>query len=182
MTLADIAGHWAEDNIQKALELGIASGYKDDTFRPDRSITRAEFCKFVISALGYSPVNNPQLSFKDRRDIPAWAGGYVARAVEKGIVSGYGDGRFKPAREITREEMASMLVRAMDLQREADDKNNVWLNFRDYRQIQSWARGAVVVAVEKGLIKGYADNTFGPLRKASRAEAVTMLIKMQDKI
>lgn len=182
LTFNDIDGHWAENNIQKAVELGIASGYRDNTFRPDRTVTRAEFSKFVVSALGLSPVSSPRLSFKDRNDIPDWARGFVARAVEKGIVSGYSDGKFKPAREITREEMASMLVRAMNLQREADAKRDTWLNFNDYRQIQNWARGAVAVAVEQGLIKGYAGNTFGPARKASRAEAVTMIVKMLDKI
>lgn len=182
LTLSDIDGHWAEDNIQKAVELGIASGYNDKNFRPDRTVTRAEFCRFLVSALGYSPVSNPKPAFKDYSKIPDWARGSVARAYEKGIVSGYSDGEFKPGRAITREEMASMLVRAMNLQREADAKNNSRVDFEDYRQIQKWSRGAVVVAVERGLIKGYTDNTFGPARKASRAEAVTMIVKMLDSI
>ncbi len=180
--LNDIAGHWAEYNMQKALELGIAGGYKDRSFRPDRTVSRVEFARFVVSALGLSPENNPQLYFRDRKAIPAWAEGYVARAVETGIISGYSDGTFKPGREITREEMASILIRALRLQREAEIKNNGWWSFNDYPQIQSWARGAVAVAVEKGLIKGYADNTFGPARKATRAEAVTTIVKMRDNI
>lgn len=178
LVLSDISGHWAEYNIQKALELGISDGYKDKTFRPDRTITRAEFCRFVVSALGYSQVNSPKLGFRDRNAIPSWARGFVARAVEKGIVSGYSDGKFKPDRPISREEMASMLIRAMGLQNEANTRKNNWLNFNDYRQIQPWARGTVVVAVEKGIIKGYDGNNLGPARKASRAEAVTMIIKM----
>lgn len=180
MILSDITGHWAQQNILRVVEEGIASGYEDNSFRPDRTITRTEFCKFVVSAMDYTPMSNPQLNFKDSGNIPAWARGYVARAIEEGIISGYSDNTFRPSKEITREEMASLLVRAMGLQSLAETKKNGSLGFKDSSQVQSWSRGAVAVAVEKGLIRGYQDNTFGPRRKASRAEAVTMIVKMLD--
>lgn len=180
LVLNDIAGHWAERNIQKVLDLGITSGYSDGTFRPDRTITRAEFCKFVIAAMGLSPVQNPELTFSDRRNIPDWARGYIARAVNEGIISGYDDNTFRADREISRQEMASMLIRALKLQAEARARQNYSLDFHDAGQIQSWAKGAVVLAVEKGLISGYADNSFGPARKATRAEAITMIVKFMD--
>lgn len=178
--LNDISGHWAEYNIQKVLEMGVTSGYEDKTFRPGRTITRAEFCRFVVAALGYSTETNPKLSFKDSSSIPVWAKGSVAKAVEKGIVTGYNDNTFRPSREITREEMASILIRAMNLQSEANSSQNKELYFNDASGIQSWARGAVVVAVNRGLVKGYSDNTFGPRLSATRAEAITMIVKMLD--
>lgn len=180
LVLRDISGHWAEYNIQKALENGVTGGYEDNTFRPGKSVTRAEFCKFVIAAMGLSPVQNPELTFSDRRKIPEWARGYIARAVNEGIISGYDDNTFRADREISRQEMASMLIRALKLQAEARARQNYSLNFQDVGQIQSWAKGAVVLAVEKGLISGYADNSFGPARKATRAEAITMIVKFMD--
>lgn len=176
--LRDIIGHWAEENILEIFDLGITTGYEDKTFRPDKTITRAEFCRFVISALKLQPETSPKLNFKDSGSIPDWAKGYIATAVKQKIISGYSDGTFKPSREISREEMASILVRAMGLQDEADLALNEDLFFDDSYRVQLWARGAVYIAVEQGIVSGYEDNTFNPARKASRAEAATMIVNM----
>ncbi len=176
--LNDIAGHWAEMNIQKVAELDITRGYQDGTFKPNKTITRAEFAKFVVSALGLSPVSDPELNFKDNNSIPTWAKGYIARAIKEDIISGYADNTFKANKQITRQEMASMLVRALGLQEMAASRQNSSLNFDDAGGIESWARGAVSLAVEKGLLKGYSDNTFGPRKNATRAEAATMIVKL----
>ncbi len=178
-SVKDISGHWAEFNIQKGLETGLINGYNDRTFRPDRTVTRSEFCKMVVLALGYKPASNPYLPFKDRKIIPDWAEGYIARAVDKGLIDGYSDETFRPNRQITREEMAAILIRAAGLEDEAEDARNDRLGFRDAAQVQKWARGAIVIAVEKDIISGYPNNTFGPGRRASRAEAVTMLLKAE---
>lgn len=61
-------------------------------------------------------------------------------------------------------EMASILIRAMDLQDIADSSRDDFISFKDANRISSWARGSVVVAVEKGVINGYSDNTFGRSR------------------
>jgi fibronectin type 3 domain-containing protein len=178
--LTDITGHWAQANILRVVELGIASGYNDRTFKPNKTITRAEFCKFVVSGLGYSAISNPELNFADNSSMPSWAKGFVARAVQKNIISGYNDNTFRPNKEITRQEMVSILIRAKNLESQAVAAKDKTLTFKDAGQIQSWARGAVIVAAEKGLLRGYSDNTFGALRKATRAEAVTMIIKMRE--
>jgi len=176
----DIRGHWAENNIRRAIDIGVTSGYEDRTFRPNRTITRAEFCKFVVSSLGYSPAVSPQLKFKDAGSIPQWARGFVTTAVAKGLISGYNDGTFQAGRQISRMEMASILIRAMNLEDIADSSRDDFIKFSDANQIPNWARGSVVIAIEKGVINGYSDNTFGPVKSATRAEAVTMIIKMLD--
>jgi len=99
--------------------------------------------------------------------------------VDKGLIDGYTDDTFRPSRQITREEMAVILIRAAGLEDEADDARNDGLDFRDEAQVQKWARGAVVIAVEKEIISGYPNDNFGPGRHASRAEAVTMLLKAE---
>lgn len=179
-TLTDIEAHWAKNNIKRAIQSKITSGYSDQTFRPNRTVTRAEFCSFVVSALGYQPVISPNLKFKDSSSIPDWARGFVAKAVETGLISGYSDSSFKPNRQITRQEMASIIVRAMSLENEVVSKQNERLGFRDAAQIRGWAKGSVMVAVERRVIKGYEDNTFKPNKSATRAEAVTMILNMVD--
>lgn len=179
--LTDINNHWAENNIKRAVELGLTKGYENQTFQPNRNITRAEFCRFMVAALNYEPVSNPQLSFTDSGSIPAWSRGYIGRAVEKGLISGYSDGSFRANQEITRQEMAAIIVNAMNLSNEAKLKQNNTIQFRDAARIQKWARGSVIIAVESQIIKGYSDNTFRPTNTATRAEAVTMVINMIDK-
>lgn len=191
--LADTANHWAEINIVKLVEAGVAGGYGDNTFRPDKTITRAEFTKFVVTAVGLSGGKNgrsgrntgrsggeQEISFTDSGRIPDWAKESVAAAVKAGIISGYADGTFKPDRLVSREEMAVMLVRALNLEAEAAKKDGAALSFADNYAVSSWARGAVAVAVEKGLVSGYGDNSFKPYKNASRAEAATMIIKFMD--
>jgi hypothetical protein len=69
---SDIAGHWGEERIKQAAEKGIVSGYPDGTFKPNRTVTRAEFAVMLMNTL------NPQgegtkLNFTDGADIGAWA-------------------------------------------------------------------------------------------------------------
>lgn len=179
INVADTGNHWAEIKIQRLVEAGVTRGYADNTFRPDRTITRAEFAKFVAAAAGL-PRAPKALNFTDKNRIPAWAEQSVADAVYAGVISGYANGTFQPDRLITREEMAVILVRALNLQSEADKKQNSPLNFDDAYAINSWARGAVVVALEKGLISGYEDNSFRPRKNASRAEAATMTVRFME--
>lgn len=178
--LLDIYNHWAKNNITRAVQLGITKGYENQTFQPNRNITRAEFCKFVVAALGHEPASDYQLNFTDSGSIPAWSRGFVSTAVEKGLISGYSDGSFRANREITRQEMAAIIINAMNLNNEAKLKQNNKSGFKDAARIQTWARGSVIVAVEKQIIKGYSDNTFRPTNTATRAEAVTMIINMID--
>jgi hypothetical protein len=191
--LADTSNHWAEINIVKLVEAGIAGGYGDNTFRPDKTITRVEFTQFVVTAVGIAGGKNSrsgrntgragdqqEINFTDDGTIPEWAKESVAAAVKAGIISGYGDGTFKPDRPVSREEMAVILVRALSLQAEAAKKDGAALSYADNYAVSSWARGAVAVAVEKGLVSGYGDNSFKPYRNASRAEAATMITKFME--
>ncbi|HRX22015.1 MAG TPA: S-layer homology domain-containing protein, partial [Syntrophomonadaceae bacterium] len=73
---------------------------------------------------------------------------------------------------ITREQMAVMIVKAAQLQ-----TSNGELEFADRDQISSWAADAIAAAVQNQLISGYPDNTFRPGQGASRAEAVTVILK-----
>lgn len=191
--IVDTAGHWAEINIQKLVEAGVAGGYADNSFRPNKTITRAEFIRFVVAAAGLSgnstgkiggntgkSGSNQELNFTDNYRIPDWAKESIAAAVKAGIISGYADGTFQPYKSITREEMAVILVRALNLQADATKKQSSQLSFDDDYAVSGWARGAVAVAVEKGVISGYADDSFKPIKNATRAEAATMVVRLMD--
>jgi hypothetical protein len=167
----DIAGHWAADNINELVSLGAIAGYPDGTFRPDSSITRAEFATVLAQAFKLAPQNGKVFT-----DTAAhWARDYIATAAANGIVSGYDDTTFGPDRLITREQMAMMVVKAAGLSPKAGETS-----FADSGSISLWAGEAVSTAVENGIIGGYPDNTVRPLGNASRAEAATVIVRIKN--
>ncbi len=93
--------------------LGVFTGYEDGNLHPDWSITRMEFAAIIIRALGYDTgIGQMETGFSD---VPAslWGSGYVKMAYDLGIVSGYGDGTFRPNNKITESESIKMIVAAL---------------------------------------------------------------------
>ncbi|MZQ81105.1 hypothetical protein GQF01_03015 [Paenibacillus sp. 5J-6] len=174
--LSDITGHWAELSIKQAVSHRIVSGYSDGTFKPDLAVTRAEFAVMLINTLKRQGKGAP-LSFTDTAKIGIWAQKEVAQAVQAGIISGYEDGSFRPDAEITRPEMASMIAKALSLTIDL----NTTTNFADDQEIPQWAKGAVAAIKQLGIIEGKGENEFAPAANTTRAEAVTVLLKMSFK-
>lgn len=167
--LTDIQGHWAGQQISAWYEKGLAGGYEDGTFRPDKSITRAEFITLVNRVFGFTqqkPVN-----FKDVNEGD-WYYEEIAKANAVGYISGYADGTMKPNNQITRQEVASILTRVLKtkLANTADIAK-----FADYGSIPEWSRGAINTVVNQGYMSGYPDNTFKPTRPITRAESIAVL-------
>ncbi|TEB08062.1 Endo-1,4-beta-xylanase A precursor [Pelotomaculum schinkii] len=165
--LKDITGHWAMDNINQLVALGAISGYPDGTFKPDNSITRAEFAAVLVKA--FKLENKGGGVFADT--AAHWAKDYIAAAAANGVVNGYDSGTFGPDDLITREQMAVMIVKAAKLPAVAGEPQ-----FADNGSISGWAREAIAAATESGIMKGYPDNTVKPLGNATRAEAVTVIV------
>lgn len=168
----DMAGHWSETNVYAAAATGFVNGYANGTFQPDRNVTRAEFAIMLGKALDLEP--GQRTRFADDGDIPEWARGYVAAAVQAGWIDGYDDGTFRPDRDINREEMAIIAARAGKLAMSADGTTG----FEDDEVISAWAKGAVAAARQQGVITGMGDGTFRPQGFATRAQAVTVILKL----
>jgi len=169
----DIAGHWAQEYIEKLIKRGFINGYNDGTIKPNNSITRAEIVKILVSAAGYEPSGKKASSFADNNKIPSWAMGYVITAAEKGIVKGYDGNEFRPSGLVTRAEMTVMIMRALGY--EMTDKNV--LKFKDTNTIPSWAAGYISKAYEMKIVQGYTDNEFKPNKVITRAEAFVIIEK-----
>ncbi|WP_256762103.1 S-layer homology domain-containing protein [Cohnella sp. WQ 127256] len=172
-SLTDISGHWAEANIKKAVNSGIVKGYSDASFKPNATVTRAEFAVMLMNALK-PQVEGTALTFTDTSKIGAWAQKAVAQAVQADIIKGNNDGTFRPNAEVTRAEMAVMIARAMSLSSEG----NTVTGFADDKNIPTWAKGAVAAMKKLNLVEGKGTNQFDPTAPATRAEAVTILLKM----
>lgn len=171
----DITGHWAESTIIKAVEQGVVNGYPDDTFKPDRTVARAEFAVMLMNALKPS-VKGSQLSFQDSNTIGLWATQSVSKCVELGIITGYPAGTFRPNKTINHAEMIVMIVRAANL----SFNENETTGYIDDAEIPTWAKGAIAVA-ELYSIPGYiTDNRFKSNDLSTRAESITSILNMMN--
>jgi len=97
--------------------MGVFTGYPDGTVRPADAITRAQFCKVVVEAMGHGGVAAGLVMtpppFADADQIPTWAWGYVNAAYALGIVKGDTAGNFNPNNNVLVQEAVTMLVRAL---------------------------------------------------------------------
>ncbi|MGB9920709.1 MAG: Ig-like domain-containing protein [Moorellales bacterium] len=174
--LRDLAGHWAENDILALVARGIVGGYPDRSFRPNQPVTRAEFTALLVRALGLR--ERPDGTFVDC--VGRWYAGAVEAAHRAGLVVGTRESRFEPEREITRQEMAVIMARALEKRGVQTAPGNLQV-FSDAALISPWAQKQAAQAVGAGIVRG-ADGRFLPLRSATRAEAVVMLKRLLDKI
>ncbi|GMK40372.1 hypothetical protein PCCS19_34280 [Paenibacillus sp. CCS19] len=174
LTFTDVKGHWAEASIYEAVRVGFVTGYADATFKPNLEVTRAEFAAMIVRALQIKTSDGKGLTFEDNNAIPVWARAYVQTAVEAGLITGYKDNAFGANRKITRAEMSAIIVRALP----QESSSTIPLQFADLDQIPAWAIPSVKTAAELGIMKGNTHNQFVPHAPATRAEAVTVILRM----
>lgn len=166
---ADTKDHWAEKQISNWVDNELIAGYPDGTFKPNNSITRAEFAVLANKACGYTA--SAPVTFSDVNTTD-WYYGEVARAVAAGYISGYPDGTFKPNGEITRQEVAVVIARILELDTSGVDILSV---FKDAEAIPEWSQGFVNAVVAAEYMRGYPDQTFQAAKSITRAEAVVTL-------
>lgn len=190
--LSDVKGHWAEQSIEKAIANGWVNGYPDKSFKPDGTITRAEFVKMLMAAIHLTPDSTtaqflvanaagalsrePALSDMGSHWLSAQ--GWFSAAESFGLIvpSDYSAAKFEPDKAITRYEISVMADRALGLVYPASQSGEA-PDFSDAAQMPQWVRGYVNEAVTAGVLKGYPDGSFGGSRNATRAEAVVMVLR-----
>ncbi len=184
-TFPDAVQHWGGGVISALQVSDVVNGYPDNTFRPDRKLTRAEFVKMLVetSRLPYSAQGQSAIFLNDVGDH--WCRPYIERAVSNKILlpQDYGD-TFRPDEAISREEASYLLLKGSDvylanhpeLILEAKDRD---LKFQDEDRIQERYLAPVLECVKRGYIDGYPDGTFRPDSTLTRAEACAILGRMQ---
>ena len=143
--MTDISGHWAQTQLNTWVNKGLISGFPDETFRPNNSITRAEFMALVNRAYGFS--EKAAISFSDVSKGD-WFYDDVAKAVAAGYIVGYDDGTAGARNNINRQEAAAVIYRLMKLP-EYSSKDAI-AKFSDYGSISAWSREAVNSVVADG--------------------------------
>lgn len=153
----------AQEKPSTATITGYINGYPDGTFRPGKSMTRAEAASILakLQRLPLTDSSKPAFS-----DADGWYNAVINAVVKAGYMKGYPDGSFKPDKPITRAEFATMLSHFMSAKTASNPFTDTSGN---------WAKEAIDKAYAQGIIKGYEDNTFRPAADVSRAEAVAMV-------
>ena len=168
----DMADHWAKTDVMAMYKAGIVTGVTEKTFEPDRNITRAEFAALIARTL---KLEDKTAGFKDV-DSAEWYSVYVGACADAGIITGF-DGLFRPNDNITRQEMAVIIVNAYSYLGK-NGANGGIDSFTDKNEIADWAKSSVDVASSVGLISGMGDGTFGPAANATRAQAASLLSRL----
>ncbi|MDN4608067.1 S8 family serine peptidase [Sporosarcina highlanderae] len=177
----DIINTFAKDEINKLAAKGIIQGKTETEFAPNAQITRAEFTVLVVRALGL-PLKSYEGKFADVNKSKKWAYAGIEAAAEVGIVNGTKDGKFSPDAPIKREEIAAMVVRAIEYKNKVITENlDKPANFKDHSSIGAYAIDLVYKATALGVIKGN-DGHFNPKNNATRAEAAVMLYRALDSL
>lgn len=141
---------------------GYIAGYPDHTFRPAKSMNRAEAAAILARLCKLSGGDSTKPDFKD---ADGWYNAAINDVVKAGYMKGYPDGSFKPDQPITRAEFAVILSHVLKDETTPSP-------FKD--TAGHWAKDAIDKAYAQGIIKGYGDNSFRPDALVSRAEAVAM--------
>lgn len=149
------------------MEAGIISGYNDGTFRPNAPITRGEFTKLLITALGKDPGSASE---------GHWANNYFTMAIDKGYLK---ENEFDDLnKKITRGEIATMISRALD--KHPENVEELKLQIKDLNQIPTELQQHVARVYAAGIVSGYDDGSFRCNKTATRAEASAMLVRFLD--
>ncbi|NOU90718.1 hypothetical protein GC102_34065 [Paenibacillus sp. LMG 31460] len=176
---SDLSGHWAKSDIMQMVSQRIVEGMDDDHFVPDDNVTRAQFATLIAKALKLkdAAVQNP---FADVSS-GAWYESTVKKAYAAGLLEGVSDSEFAPERNITREEMTAMLMRAKAYSKgvKADDLTvGAVSKFNDENAISDWAKKSVTYVIGSGLMNGRTEYAFSPQEQATRAESAVVMKRL----
>jgi hypothetical protein len=151
----------------KLVQAGLLNGYPDGTFKPDISVSKAEFTRYMASGLGLQGMKiNEGYNFPDVTQ-DHWAYNYILITAAKGYVTGMPDGTFNPDGKINGAELATMIVRALPPEKMAQLTEGPF-----------WYSGYVELAEKNGLL--YPD--FQPALSASRAQCAYSMVKLRNLI
>ena len=164
--------HWCAADIEKLSEKGIVSGYDDGTFRPEESVSRAEFVKLVISAFGGTADGEYDENFADVKKSD-WFAPYIGTASSLGIINGDGE-KFNPNSHITREDAAVIVYRIGAQKLAKGDKSD----FTDGAEVADYAAEAVSALSLNGIINGFGNGMFMPKKEITRAESVSIICRL----
>ncbi|NEQ47384.1 MAG: DUF1565 domain-containing protein [Leptolyngbya sp. SIOISBB] len=169
---ADMADHWAGPFVDGLVAAEVIAGLPDGTFRPNRSVTRAEFAAFVTASFPDRPRQRSPRQFRDVRS-DFWAYEALMRAYTTGFLSGFPDGSLRPEALITRTQ--AIVAVTNGLGRSGGRVDDIGI-YRDRAQIPSYAVDAVATATRQRLVVNYPEPLLlRPAETMTRGELAALI-------
>jgi uncharacterized repeat protein (TIGR02543 family) len=158
----------------------ITAGTGGGNFSPEAKLTRGQFIVMLMKSYGISPDINTKVNFADAGNT--YYTGYLAAAKRLGISTGVGDNLFAPEKEITRQEMFTLLYKVLKVIGKLPQGNSgqTLSDFSDTGDIASWAQDAMTFLVETGTVSG-SGGKLSPISTTTRAEMAQVLYSLLSK-
>ncbi|MDP4094008.1 MAG: DUF5018 domain-containing protein [Bacillota bacterium] len=168
---------WYNKAVNFIASRGITTGTGNGNYSPGAKLTRGEFLVMAMRAYGIAPDESPRDNFSDAGNT--YYTGYLAAAKRLGIAGGVGNNLYAPDKEITRQEMFTMLYNALKVIGQIPEGNSgeQLSDFSDAGKIASWAKDAMKLMVESSIIAG-SDGKLSPQGTATRAEMAQVLYNL----
>lgn len=169
----DIDEHWAYEEMDDLVSADIIDGFMEDEYnmyvKPQENVTRAQFVKIIVGALGLTS-DGTGTAFSDvKKDV--WYSDSIRIASDLGILEGKGEGKFYPNDLITRAEMTKVIVLAFE--QTIDFPETSLVTFSDVNS-KYWASEFINKAAGAEIVKGDGSR-FNPKGNGTRAEAMVMI-------
>ncbi|MEM7725540.1 MAG: family 10 glycosylhydrolase [Cyanobacteria bacterium P01_A01_bin.45] len=168
----DITNHWAKPFIEALAQRRILNGYPDGRFRPDNSVTRAEFAAIVTTAFSRIPQKRDYLPFVD---VPAnnWAASAIKKSYETVFITGFPNRQFRPATRITRTNALLSIISGLGLTTRVSSEllSTLPQIYRDHLKIPDYAKTAIAISTKAELVVSYPNvGLLNPTLAATRAD------------
>ncbi len=172
-----VPGAWYTESVSAMLSQGLMKGVSETRFDPNATLTRGMFATMLYRYAG-SP-NGGAAPFTDVA-ASAYYAAAVAWAYENEITNGVSATKFAPNDQITREQMATMILRFASVVGLDLPSGDGAALFDDDSAISPYAKASVYSLVKAGVIKGMGHNTFAPKETATRAQAAEIIYRLQN--
>jgi len=180
----DIKNHWSYNLVDFMAQKHYVTGYPNDTFQPDRYVTRAEFTAMLVHAIWDMQLTSNALDepFTDVA-ITDWFYPEVNDCWKYDLVQGITDSKFEPNRKITREQMAAIAVRTLKKLEKANpvtttEATGILGKFLDANDVSPWARVELATAIKSKILDGVGHNNLASQENATRAQAAAIVYKV----
>jgi uncharacterized lipoprotein YddW (UPF0748 family) len=173
----DTQNHWAHLFISALTQRGVITGFPNGLFRPDNSVSRAEFAALLSKAF---PEVQHIRQYKPFSDVPAhhWAASAIETAYETGFVSGFPNHRFHPDNKISRVDALVALVTGLNIASKVKPDLATLLPqiYHDATQIADYAKDRIAIATSVGLVANFPNvKLLNPKRAATRADVAVFI-------
>ncbi len=171
---------WYSDAVGFIAARGITAGTGNGKFSPNAKLTRGEFMVMLMRAYSIAADENPTDNFTDAGS--SYYTGYLAAAKRLGISAGVGNNMFAPGKEITRQEMFTLLYNVLKIIGRLPEVtgDNTLSDFTDAGDIASWAKDSMKLLVTTGIVSG-SGGKLSPTSTTTRAEMAQVLYKLLPK-